>query len=331
MTPTLLHLRVSIQAIEAKQRNRQAVEAEQRHVTAEIKQAIADVDGRLTKELQIRPTRDYAQDQATLQRSGDLHNATNRLESSIRNSPLEEILTQQYEMIQVTQFALEIKVREIREVLNTINAERLPIQSYFRSTVRLLETSIPHIANGVGISVEVEPYTQGVGSTSEIVMPSLAKTSEKQEFDYRATPSQTNKPKHQGKLRGEQADIEQRRSRNISQFETKEEDEGRRGREGAGRAAAGRGIQLDMAKQQPTSESSRFIEIPRDGWICCQCGAVNVLANSPTMCPCCIHSGCSTCTSGWDFEGKQREPMRSRHRCGRGPLPYLRNFILSQL
>jgi len=43
MTPTLLDLQVSMQTIEANQRNRQSVEAEQLRVTAEIKQTIEDV------------------------------------------------------------------------------------------------------------------------------------------------------------------------------------------------------------------------------------------------------------------------------------------------
>jgi len=244
-----------------------------------------------------------------LQRFGDLHNAINRLEGSIRNSPLEGILTQQYEMIQFAQFALEFKVHEIREVLNAITREQASTQSYFRSTPSWLTNSIPHIATGIGVGVGVGRYMP----TSEVVTPSLAKISEKQEFDYQATPSQTPKPKHQGTLRRDQADIEQRRLRNIPQSENEQEDGGTK-REKAQRAMAGGAFQPNPTKHQTESDSPHIIGVNRDYWVCCQCNSLN----SSGICPC-SHSICYLCQSDREFEAKQREPMWRWHRCGRGP------------
>lgn len=194
ITPTLLNLQASVQAIEANQRNRQSVEADQLRVTVEIKQAITDVDGKLTKELQLRPTRDYAQDQEMLQKFDDLHNAINRLEGSIRGSPLEGKLTHQLEITQVAQFALEMKVHEIREILYAINAERPQSQSLFQSTLNWVANSITHVATGVGVGIAVGRQMQAVRLASKVATASPAESSEKLMFDSVPTLCEPLKP-----------------------------------------------------------------------------------------------------------------------------------------
>lgn len=190
-TPVLLQLKASLNAIEASQRDQQSAETAQARITLELKQAIADVDTKLNQELQLRPTQDYTNNQALVRRFDTLHTAVNRLESIIRQSPLEKSLTEQHERAQVAQFALEMKLHEIRERLDEINADRLRNQSIFQSTLN----AITHVATGIGAAVFVGRQMRAAGPASTVEAAPEPKSSKPDlEYVHTATPSETPRP-----------------------------------------------------------------------------------------------------------------------------------------